>query len=230
MKSNNSTITLLFILFSVSVFGQGKYSIKKEFRADCSGSNKTLQSTEEFDQSQKIKSSTHPNRKTEFVYDSNGNLVSKIHRDLSGKLLRYNKIYYNDKNVYSIDTLFSGDSTATMIFKRRHSKRVNEDIITWDNLVQKGSTVIQTIKLDDQKNEIENTVCTSSSECTIAKNVYSENKLIKSEVFRREEMNRKPVLIETRNFEYDTSNRLAKVTFTNEIDRMCDYVLLYTYE
>ncbi|MBK9412406.1 MAG: hypothetical protein IPN61_03125 [Bacteroidetes bacterium] len=230
MKSKQTTLLLFLLLFSATIFGQGKFSVKKEFRADCSGTNKVLQSTEEYDQARKIKSSTQPKRKTEFVYDSNGNLISKIHRDLSGKLLRYNKIYYNENNEYSIDTLFSGDSTASMIFKRRHSKKANEDIITWDNLVQKGSTVIQTIKLDEQKNEIENTVCTSSSECTISKNTYSESKLMKSEIFRREEMNRKPVLIETQIFEYDSSNRLSKITFTNEIDRMCDHTLIYNYE
>ncbi|MBK6397343.1 MAG: hypothetical protein IPF75_03510 [Bacteroidetes bacterium] len=230
MKSKQITLSVFLLLFSATLFGQGKFSVKKEFRADCSGTNKVLQSTEEYDQAQKIKSSTQPKRKTEFVYDSNGNLISKIHRDLSGKLLRYNKIYYNENNEYSIDTLFSGDSTASMIFKRRHSKKANEDIITWDNLVQKGSTVIQTIKLDEQKNEIENTVCTSSSECTISKNTYSESKLMKSEIFRREEMNRKPVLIETQIFEYDSSNRLSKITFTNEIDRMCDHTLIYNYE
>ena len=230
MKSKQTTLAVFFLLISATLFGQGEFSVKKEFRADCSGTNKVLQSTEEYDQARKIKSSTQPKRKTEFVYDSNGNLISKIHRDLSGKLLRYNKIYYNENNEYSIDTLFSGDSTASMIFKRRHSKKANEDIITWDNLVQKGSTVIQTIKLDEQKNEIENTVCTSSSECTISKNTYSESKLMKSEIFRREEMNRKPVLIETQIFEYDSSNRLSKITFTNEIDRMCDHALIYNYE
>ncbi len=230
MKSKQTTLLLFLLLFSATIFGQGKFLVKKEFRADCNGTNKVLQSTEEYDQAQKIKSSTQPKRKTEFVYDSNGNLISKIHRDLSGKLLRYNKIYYNENNEYSIDTLFSGDSTASMIFKRRHSKKANEDIITWDNLVQKGSTVIQTIKMDDLKNEIENTVCTSSSECTISKNTYSESKLMKSEIFRREEMNRKPVLIETQIFEYDSSNRLSKITFTNEIDRMCDHALIYNYE
>ncbi|MBK8365711.1 MAG: hypothetical protein IPL24_19215 [Bacteroidetes bacterium] len=230
MKSKQTTLAVFFLLISATLFGQGEFSVKKEFRADCNGTNKVLQSTEEYDQAQKIKSSTQPKRKTEFVYDSNGNLISKIHRDLSGKLLRYNKIYYNENNEYSIDTLFSGDSTASMIFKRRHSKKANEDIITWDNLVQKGSTVIQTIKLDEQKNEIENTVCTSSSECTISKNTYSESKLMKSEIFRREEMNRKPVLIETQIFEYDSSNRLSKITFTNEIDRMCDHTLIYNYE
>ena len=53
---------------------------------------------------------------------------------------------------------------------------------------------------------------------------------MKSEIFRREEMNRKPVLIETQIFEYDSSNRLSKITFTNEIDRMCDHTLIYNYE
>lgn len=230
MKLSSIALSIIFILIYSSVFGQEKFTIRKEFRAECSGSNKSLQSTEEYDQSQKIRSSVHPKRKTEFVYDSTGNLISKIHKDDNGKLLRYNKIYYNDQNEYSVDTLFSGDSTATMIFKRRHSKRVNEDIITWDNLVQKGSTVIQTIKLDDQKNEIENAICTSSSECTISKNTYSGKKLMRTEVFRREEMNRKPVLIETQSFEYDSADRLSKITFTNEIDRMCDHLLLYSYE
>ena len=175
-------------------------------------------------------SSTLVKRKTEFVYDSKGNLITKIHRDLGGKLLRFNKIYYNDQNEYFIDTLFNADSSASMIFKRRHSKKPKEDIITWDNLIQKGSTVIQTIKLDEEKNEIENTVCISSSECTVVKNIYSGKNLTKSEVFRREEMSRKPVLTETQNFEYDSSNRVLKITFTNEIDKLCSHILTYTYE
>ncbi len=230
MKSKYIAIIIIPLLYSGTAFSQKSYSLKKEFRSDCSGNNKTLMATEVYNAAQKVVSSTHDKRKTEFIYDSKGNLITKIHRDQSGKLLRFNKIYYNDQNEYFIDTLFNADSTAGMIFKRRHSKKVNEDIITWDNLNQKGSTVIQTIKLDDNKNEVENNICTSSSECTVTKNTYSGNKLMKSEVYRREEMNRKPVLIETQIFEYDSSDRLVKASFTNEIDRMCTYQLTYTYE
>ena len=84
--------------------------------------------------------------------------------------------------------------------------------------------------MDENKNEIENKVCTSSAECTITINTFQGNKKIKSELFRTEEMNRKPVLIATQIFEYDSSDRLIKTTSTNEIDKICTYILTYKYE
>ena len=231
MKLKFIILALFCILFTSLTIAQNPSSVRREIRSDCNGQNRELTTTDEYNSSQKIVKSIHKNkRKTEFKYDSNGNLIAKIHSDSTGAILRFNKIYYNENNEYSIDTLFSGDSLANMIFKRRHSKKPNEDIITWDNLTQKGSTVIQTLKLDDNKNEIENTICTSSAECTIIKNTFQGNKKIKSEFFRTEEMNRKPVIIETQIFEYDSEGRLSKTTSTNEIDKMCSYILTYRYE
>ncbi len=231
MKLKFIILALFCILFTSLTIAQNPSSVRREIRSDCNGQNRELTTTDEYNSSQKIVKSIHKNkRKTEFKYDSNGNLVAKIHSDSIGTILRFNKIYYNENNEYSIDTLFSGDSLASIVFKRRHSKKPNEDIITWDNLTQKGSTVIQTIKLDDNKNEIENTICTSSAECTIIKNTFQGNKKTKSEFFRTEEMNRKPVIIETQIFEYDSEGRLSKTTSTNEIDKMCSYILTYRYE
>jgi len=231
MKLKLILLALFCILFTSLTIAQNPSSVRREIRSDCNGQNRELTTTDEYNSSQKIVKSIHKNkRKTEFKYDSNGNLIAKIHSDSTGTILRFNKIYYNENNEYSIDTLFSGDSLANIVFKRRHSKKPNEDIITWDNLTQKGSTVIQTIKLDDNKNEIENTICTSSAECTIIKNTFQGNKKTKSEFFRTEEMNRKPVIIETQIFEYDSEGRLSKTTSTNEIDKMCSYILTYRYE
>lgn len=231
MKYIFTVLSISLLLLANFAFAQKQYTYRREIKNDCNNQNRELITTEEYNSSQKIVRSIHKNkRKTEFQYDSNGNLIAKIHTDSTGKILRFNKIYYNDKNEYSIDTLFSADSSANMIFKRRHSKKVNEDIITWDNLKQKGSTIIQTIKLDENKNEIENSVCTSSAECTIIKSTFQGSKKLKSEFFRTEELNRKPVLIETQVFDYDSSDRLIKMTSTNEIDRMCTYVLSYNYE
>jgi len=231
MKLKFIILALFCILFTSLTIAQNPSSFRREIRSDCNGQNRELTTTDEYNSSQKIVKSIHKNkRKTEFKYDSNGNLIAKIHSDSTGTILRFNKIYYNENNEYSIDTLFSGDSLANIVFKRRHSKKPNEDIITWDNLTQKGSTVIQTIKLDDNKNEIENTICTSSAECTIIKNTFQGNKKTKSEFFRTEEMNRKPVIIETQIFEYDSEGRLSKTTSTNEIDKMCSYILTYRYE
>lgn len=231
MKLKFILLALFCILFTSLTIAQNPSSVRREIRSDCNGQNRELTTTDEYNSSQKIVKSTHKNkRKTEFKYDSNGNLIAKIHSDSTGNVLKFNKIYYNENNEYSIDTLFSADSSATMIFKRKHSRKPNEDLITWDDLTQKGSTVIQTIKLDENKNEIENKVCTSSAECTITINTFQGNKKIKSELFRTEEMNRKPVLIATQIFEYDSSDRLIKTTSTNEIDKICTYILTYKYE
>lgn len=224
---------IIFLSFFICAIAsaQKPYSIRREIRSTCSGQNRALVATEEYNSSEKIVRSTNKNkRSTEFIYNTSGNLIEKIHRDSTGKLLSFNKIYYNEMNEYFTDTLFNGDSTANMIFKRRHSKKPNEDIITWDNLNQKGSTVIQNIKLDENKNEIENRVCTSSAECTITKNTFAGKQKIKSEIYRTEEMNRKPVLIETQIFEYDSAGRLIKLTSTNEIDKVCSYMVNYNYE
>lgn len=230
MKYQFKFLSLLCILVSSITSAQKPNSVRREIRSDCTGQNRVLTTTDEYNASQKIERSIHKNkRKTEFKYDTNGNLIAKIHIDSTGKILRFNKIYYNEKNEYFIDTLFNADSSANMVFKRRHTKKPNEDIITWDNIGQKGSTVIQTIKLDDQKNEIENSVCTSSAECTIIKSTFEGTKKMRSEFFRTEEMNRKPILTETQIFEYDTSSRLIKMTSTNEIDKVC-YILSYKYE
>ena len=208
MKLKFILLALFCILFTSLTIAQNPSSVRREIRSDCNGQNRELTTTDEYNSSQKIVKSIHKNkRKTEFKYDSNGNLIAKIHSDSTGAILRFNKI-----------------------FKRKHSRKPNEDLITWDDLTQKGSTVIQTIKLDENKNEIENKVCTSSAECTITINTFQGNKKIKSELFRTEEMNRKPVLIATQIFEYDSSDRLIKTTSTNEIDKICTYILTYKYE
>ncbi len=231
MKPKNIVSYLLLFVLTTSATAQTAYTKRKEFRSDCNGKSSELIGTEEYNSDQKLVHSTRgKKRNTDYTYDDKGNLTVKIHRDSTGKTLRFNKIYFNANNEYFIDTLFNADSSANTVFKRRHSKKINEDIITWDILGQKGSTIIQTIKLDDQKNELENNICTSSSECTVVKNTFSGKLKVKSESFRREEMNRKPILTETQTFEYDSSNRLVKTTVMNEVDKVCSFVLTYGYE
>lgn len=230
----NKTSLLFTLLFACSLLsnGQGTFKTRNEYRSNCNGSEKTLTTVEEYNSDGKIISSIHKknNRKTVFKYDASGNCISKIHSDSTGKTIRYNVIYYNENNEYTTDTLFNGNGSPAMVFRRRHSKKPNEDIVTWDNLQLKGSTIIQTIKLDDKKNEIENDVCTSSAECSQVKNTYSGKNKVKTEVYRTEEMNRKPVLTETQIYEYDSHDRLTKVTYTNEVDKACSQILTYTYE
>ncbi len=232
MKNMKFKLISCLILLSTFAIAQTKYQTRNEYRGNCSGSGKILITTEQYNADLKVISSKHlqSNRKTIFNYNNSGNLISKIHSDSTGKIIRFNKIYYNENNEYTTDTLFDSDSSVATIFRRRHSKKPNEDILTWDNLKQKGSTIIQTIKLDGQKNEIENAVCTSSAECTITKNTFSGTKKTRTEIFRTEEMSRKPRLIESQVYEYDSADRLIKITYTNEVDKLCKQILTYTYQ
>ena len=85
-------------------------------------------------------------------------------------------------------------------------------------------------ELDENKNEIENNLCSSSSECTTTINTYEGNRKVKTESFRKEEMYRKPVLYETQTFEYDSDGRLSKTTVQNNMSNTCSYILTYIYE
>lgn len=229
IKSIATLLILYTICFSASA--QSKFRIRKEYKLNCDGSSKSLVETQEFNNAGKIIKSTKENKKsTTFDYDSNNNLISKTHRDSLNKITRYNKIYYNVTDGSSIDTLFNADASIHTVFRRRHSKNKNEDIITWDLPQYKGSTLIQTIKLDENKNELENNLCSSSAECTTTMNTFEGNKLIKSESYRKEEMYRKPILYETQTFEYDNSGRLSKTTVQNNLSNSCSFILQYTYE
>lgn len=221
---------ILFAFYS-SVSAQSNFRIRKEYKSECTGTSKVLIETQEFNSAGKIIKSIKENKKTTiFEYDSNNNLISKTHRDSSNKITRYNKIYYNTVDGSSIDTLFNADGSIHTVFRRRHSKNKNEDIITWDLPQYKGSTLIQTIKLDDNKNELENNLCSSSAECTTTINTFEGNHLIKSESYRKEEMYRKPILYETQTFEYNNSGRLSKTTVQNNLSNSCSFILEYSYE
>ncbi len=222
---------MILCAFTSSVYAQSNFRIRKEYKSECTGTSKVLIETQEFNSEGKIIKSIKENKKTTtFEYDSNNNLIAKTHRDSSNKITRYNKIYYNAVDGSSIDTLFNADGSIHTVFHRRHSKNKNEDIITWDLPQYKGSTLIQTIKLDDNKNELENNLCSSSAECTTTINTFEGNHLVKSESYRKEEMYRKPLLYETQTFEYNNSGRLSKTTVQNNLSNSCSFILEYSYE
>lgn len=231
MKIKISATLLIFFAFYSFISAQNTFRIRKEYKSECTGTSKVLIETQEFNSAGKIIKSIKENKKTTtFEYDSNNNLISKTHRDSSNKITRYNKIYYNATDGSSIDTLFNSDASIHTIFHRRHSKNKNEDIITWDLPQYKGSTIIQTIKLDENKNELENKLCSSSAECTTTINTFEGNQLVKSESYRKEEMYRIPILYETQTFEYNNSGRLSKTTVQNNLSNSCSFILEYSYE
>ena len=231
MKIITSATLMIIGVFYSSVSAQSNFRIRKEYKSECTGTSKVLIETQEFNSEGEIIKSIKENKKTTtFEYDSNNNLIAKTHRDSSNKITRYNKIYYNAVDGSSIDTLFNADGSIHTVFHRRHSKNKNEDIITWDLPQYKGSTLIQTIKLDDNKNELENNLCSSSAECTTTINTFEGNHLVKSESYRKEEMYRKPLLYETHTFEYNNSGRLSKATVQNNLSNSCSFILEYSYE
>ncbi len=230
MKTKIFNLTLLILLVGSSLFAQTNFLQRKEYKSNCDGSNKQLLAAEEYDQTGKLIRTARANKKiTTYNYDAIGNLISKIHRDSTGKVARFNRIYYNEKNEYTLDTLFNSDSTIHTIFHRRHSSIKNQDIITWDLPQYKGSTIIQTLTLDANNNEVENKTCSSSAECTIIKTTYDGSKKIKMESYRREEMNRNQILYETQTFEYDKDDRLIKISVENNLSNVCSYLLSYIY-
>lgn len=230
MKTKIFNLTLLILLVGSSLFAQTNFLQRKEYKSNCDGSNKQLLSAEEYDQNGKLIRTAKSNKKiTTYQYDAIGNLISKIHTDSTGKIARFNKIYYNDKREYTLDTLFNSDSTIHTIFHRRHSSVKNQDIITWDLPQYKGATIIQTLTIDANNNEIENKTCSSSAECTTIKTIYDGFKKIKTESYRKEEMYRNPILFETQTFEYDNEGKLIKVRVENNLANLCSYLLNYVY-
>lgn len=226
------SLYILCLLLAANLFASAQtFRLKKEFRSACDGTGKMLVTTEEYNTAGNIIRSSKSNKKTtNFTYDSKNRLVSKVHTDSTGRITRFNKITYNEIDGSNIDTLFNADSSFHTIFRRRHSKVKNQDIVTWDLAKYKGSTLIQTIKLDDNNNEIENNLCSSSSECTTTITTYNGNKKLKVESYRKEEMYRKAILYETQTYEYDTEGRVSKITVQNNMSNTCDYILTYSYE
>ncbi len=229
-----SAICIGFLIASQSAFNPTNaqsFHKRLEFRSDCSSNNKVLQSSEEYDTNGRLikTSRIDRNRSTEYLYDTNNNIIAKIHRDSSGRINRFNRISYTN-NKLNADTLFNADSTINMIFSSRFSSTKPEQKIFWIEPSKNTYIATQTIKFDSTGNELENKNCSSNADCTIAVYEYNGNQRTSMKVFLQDEMARRRILVKKEVYEYDIKGRLTKATLHNEELNQCTAILTYQYE
>ena len=230
MKIISLSLLIAFYLFASPDSNAQSFRIRKEYKSDCAGGNKTLLTTEEYNQKGLLVKSTRTDRKrsTQYFYDANDNLILKIHTDSAGMITKFNRLSYVD-NKLSTDTLFNADSTVNMIFSSRFLAKKREQKIFWIDPKKNTYISTQTIKSDSLGNEIENKNCSSNSDCRFSTYEYVNGKKSAMHYFGMDEMIRKRIPIQSELYEYNSAGQLVKTTVNDDQNNSCQFILTYEY-
>lgn len=213
---------ILFLFASIlSISGFAQYTCI-EIKCDCDNQACDTVSITEYNRQEqlikKIKFSKIPGEPTLYInydYNSNGQLLKKTAKSKEGKLVWFQKSYYQYNKTLFADTLFKADSTLKISFLHVKDSILRGKIVYWSFAGDTAPTVEQRIVLDTLGNEFLNTTCYSPNDCITYKSFYKGKTKTNTEVWVLKNDKPVPMLSEIEEYLLDEKGRWIAMSKLN---------------